>query len=59
MPVAFLVRFVAVWYFASVTFGGGWNSRTGGEPEGSVLLGEPATLRVSSEVEPVKASREP
>jgi hypothetical protein len=31
--------------FALVTFGGGWNSRTGGEPEEETLFGEPATLR--------------
>ncbi len=41
--------------FALVTFGGGWNSRTGGEPEEETLFGEPATLREDPEVEPVKA----
>ena len=42
--------------FALVTFGGGWNSRTGGEPEESNIFGEPATPRgIDPRVEPVKA----
>jgi hypothetical protein len=41
--------------FAVATFGGGWNSRTGGEPEENVLFGEPATPRdTGSGVELVK-----
>ena len=35
-----------------VTFGGGWNSRTGGEPCRVVTL--PESPRASLEVEPVK-----